>query len=321
MTAAAPARRMTLGSVTNKRPVEPDRVFLYGVEKIGKSTFGACAPSPIFISAERGLAEVDPMPHFFPEATSFQDVLDAIVELETKDHGYRTLVIDSLDWVERLIEVAVCSRTKTKSGATWTMADYVSYGQGQKVAIEDWRKLTQALERLQIAKPVEVILIAHATTKTFDDPVGIPYTRYEPQMSGNIGPKLVKQWAKSILFARHEYTIVEGEGAYDKAKGRSTGRRVMHTQWQAAFDAGSRYDLPAVLDLDYAKYAAAREANRASSPARLLAEAKRLLAEWAPDEETRAKSAAAIDAAAGNVEKLLFMVNRLRTRGVEKEIA
>lgn len=313
-------RRMTLKSISLVAPVEPDRIFIYGVEKVGKSTFGACAPAPVFISAERGLAELDPVPAHFPEAETFQDVLDAIEELTTGQHAYRTAVLDSLDWIEQMIVVAVCARTKTKSGKTWTMDDFAAYGQGQKVAVEDWRKLLFALDRLQQTKGMEVILIAHATTRNFDDPTGIPFTRYEPQMAGNVGPKLVKQWAKSILFARFEYAVKEADG-FGKAKGTATGRRVVYTQWSAAYDAGSRYVLPPVMALDYAEYAAARDAARVDVAGSLEAEARALLAQWAPEDTLLATANDTIKESAGNAVRLSRIVERLKEKVAAKESA
>lgn len=308
---------MTMSSVSLVPPVEPDRVFIYGVEKVGKSTFGACAPAPIFISAERGLAELDPVPAHFPEAETFDDVLDAIDELTTGTHQFQTLVIDSLDWVEQMITIAVCGRTRTKNGKQWTMEDFTAYGAGQKIAVEDWRKMLLALDRLQQTKGMEVILIAHATTKNFDDPTGAAFTRYEPQMSGNVGPKLVKQWAKSILFARFEYTVKETEG-FGKAKGQATGRRVVYTQWSAAFDAGSRYVLPPVMGLDYAEYATARDASRGDTAGALEAEAMKLLVDWAPEAGLQATVTNTIKESSGNAVRLSRIVEKLKAKVAEK---
>ena len=38
---------------------KPPRIMLYGTEGIGKSTFAAQAPSPIFLPTEDGLGEID----------------------------------------------------------------------------------------------------------------------------------------------------------------------------------------------------------------------------------------------------------------------
>jgi hypothetical protein len=54
-----PPPRMSLAAVRRGPIAEPMRVLLYGVEGIGKSTFGAAAPAPIFLGAEDGTAELD----------------------------------------------------------------------------------------------------------------------------------------------------------------------------------------------------------------------------------------------------------------------
>ncbi len=88
-TAATP-RRMTLQNVRKTLERGPDKVFLYGIEGVGKSTFAAAAPAPIFIAAEDGIRNLDPVPESFPTPEKFQDVLDAVAELETGQHGYST---------------------------------------------------------------------------------------------------------------------------------------------------------------------------------------------------------------------------------------
>ena len=51
--------RMTLlKSIVSGRQPLPPRLLLYGTEGIGKSTFGAQAPAPIFIQTEDGLSEI-----------------------------------------------------------------------------------------------------------------------------------------------------------------------------------------------------------------------------------------------------------------------
>ena len=50
---AAPSR-MTLASVARGKIISAPRALCYGPEGIGKSTFGAGAPSPIFLGAEDG---------------------------------------------------------------------------------------------------------------------------------------------------------------------------------------------------------------------------------------------------------------------------
>ena len=68
-----------LESIQRGRQPKPPRVLLYGVEGIGKSTFGSEAPKPIFIQTEDGLDEIDC--DRFPLATKFDDVIAALKTL------------------------------------------------------------------------------------------------------------------------------------------------------------------------------------------------------------------------------------------------
>src|SRR5688572_16219699 len=94
--------------------IKPPRIVLYGVRGIGKTTFGASAPSPIFIRTEDGLAglEVDT----FDLATSYQDVVQQIRHLIDAQHNYKTLVLDSMSVLEQLIWEHVCVKYRDQKG-------------------------------------------------------------------------------------------------------------------------------------------------------------------------------------------------------------
>src|SRR3990172_7443806 len=95
-----------LASIQRGRVAKPPRILLYGVEGIGKSTFGSQAPKPIFIQTEDGLDEI--ACDKFPLATTYDDVVAALGELRHEKHDYETVVIDSLDWLERLVWDKLC---------------------------------------------------------------------------------------------------------------------------------------------------------------------------------------------------------------------
>lgn len=311
--AASRVNRMTLASVTRAPKQEPDRIFLYGMEKLGKTTFAASAPNVVFISSENGLAEIQPAPARFPEVRSFQDVLDAVETLTTQPHEFTTLAIDSMDWVAHLLNEEVRQRNKL------SQKDFDAYGRGYKLAFEDWRKLLLALERMQDAKPIEVILIAHAEAKNVDPPDANPYVRFQPKMGGGgVAASLVKEWCKSILFCRHEYVVKDGEG-FARSKGVATGRRVIHTEWTAAWDAGSRFALPPELPLEYAAYAEARDAGRTAFADRVRAEITEMVERLQPSEEARAAIGARLLAAAGDVGKMQALATRLRAELAKQE--
>ena len=163
--------RMTLAAITRGRIQAPLRVLVYGPEGVGKSTLGADAPSPIFLGAEDGTAHLDVAR--LPQPETWADVLAAVALLAREPHEFKTLVIDSLDWIEPLVHAFVCAEAKVKS-----MED-VSYGKLYIAAVEQWRLLISALDRLRAAKRMHVVMVAHALVKSFKNPEGPDYERYQ----------------------------------------------------------------------------------------------------------------------------------------------
>lgn len=256
-----PAPRMTAESIRKGREPEPDRILLYGVEKIGKSSFGAGAPAPIFIAADKGISHLDVAK--FPEPQTFDEILECVKVLGTSDLPYRTLVIDPIGWVEHLVREEIC---KTHS---WTHAQFMDYGRGFKIAIPYHLKLISFLDRLRAAKRYEIVVTAHADVSEFKNPEGENYMRYRPQMFGDKAVDVWKQWADSILFMNWETVVKKGDDdgkVAGRNKGVATGNRILYARRQAAFDAGNRWGIPDELDLAdgddaYAAYAAARKSG------------------------------------------------------------
>lgn len=304
---AARVSRMTLSAVKPTRQRVPDKIVLMGTPGIGKSTFAADSTAPIFIAAEEGLSHLDVQA--FPEPQSFADVLDAVRTLRADAHDYKTCVLDTVDWIEPLIWSDLCVRNK------WDTIEAPGYGKGYAVALDEWRKLIVELDGLRRDRGMEIILLAHSQIKTFQNPAGSDYSRYEPKLHRGAAA-LLQEWCSVSLFATHE-EFTKKDGA--RVKGISTGRRVMHTQRTAAWDAKSRHNLPEVLPLSYAAYAEARDNDQVAPPDVLYAEAVALLDEWAPPADKRAEVAAFIDTNKANAAELAKAVDTLRSRVAEKE--
>ena len=91
---------INLKSIKKNTELLPPRIMLYGPHGLGKTTFGAGAPNPIFILTEDGLGQIEA--DHFPLATTFSQVQEALASL-TGDHDFQTVVIDSLDWLDNLV--------------------------------------------------------------------------------------------------------------------------------------------------------------------------------------------------------------------------
>lgn len=268
--------KMTLASITRGLVEGPWRILAYGVEGLGKSTLGAGTPRPIFLASEDGTGHLDV--ERFPKPESWRDVLDAVTLLAREKHDYKTLVIDTLDWVEPLCWAHVCARDSKAN-----IEDY-GFGKGYQTALDEWRLLLSKLEALRPAG-VNVMVLAHSTQKTWKNPEGDDFDRFELKVHAKAGG-LFKEWSDAVLFANHE-TFAKKNEQTKRVKGVSTGARLLFTERTAAYDAKNRYGLPPFLALSWPELEAAMKAGRPADPAALIDECKRKAAELGGEDETK----------------------------------
>lgn len=301
--------RMTIGSVLKGRRKAPVRVLVYGTEGIGKSSFGADAPSPIFLGAEDGTAQLDV--ERFPTPESWQDVLDAVRVLETDAHEYRSLIVDTLDWAEPLLWEHICKRDNQAN------IEAYGYGKGYSAALDEWRIFLGALERLRKTKALNIVLIAHSWIRPFKNPEGEDFDRYELKLNAKAGG-LIKEWADAVLFANYE-TLVSKDGKTKRTRGVDTGARLLFTERRAAYDAKNRYGLPPFLPLSWGDFEAAAQKHQTATPEALVKEVQRKA------EELGGEDGKAILAALGRTEgdprKLAYLNNRANAKLAQKEEA
>jgi hypothetical protein len=258
---------MTLASIRKGKQPAPDRIIVYGTEAIGKSTFASEAPAPIFVAAEDGIRKLDVSA--YPEPKTFADVMEAIADLTTSTHSYKTLAIDTIDWVAPLIIDAVRAREK------WSAEDFEKFGRGYRIWMTEWRQLLAALDRLRLEKGMEIILLSHAKVGNFKNPTGDDYMRYMLPIGGEAAPALLMAWADTVLFAAFEEFTV-GDPKAGRVKGVSSGKHLLHTERTAAWDAKNRDGLPPIIPLSYAEFDAARKGGAAPDVNELYSECMRL---------------------------------------------
>lgn len=311
--APKPASRMKLASVVTGKLAKPIRVLVYGIEGVGKSTFGANAPAVIFLGAEDGTSELDVAR--FPEPRTWVDVLDAITELTTGEHAYQTLAIDTLDWLEPLCWAHVCLTMRGKDGKPLESIEDAGYGKGYAAALDHWRVLLSMLERLRAQRGMNIVLLAHSWIKSFKNPEGDDYDRHEMKLHAKAGG-LLREWSDAVLFATHETYTHERNG---RTKGISTGARVLYTQRRASWDAKNRSDLPEVLPLDWQAFADAVAAHRPADPAQLKARIAALLEH--ADETIKTRVTQALERCGDNAAELARIENKLAAMTSIKENA
>lgn len=232
-----------------KEPLPP-RLILYGTEGVGKSTFASEAPKPIFIQTEDGLSEI--ACEKFPLAQTLNDVLSSLTALNAEQHDYQTVVIDSLDWLERLIFDELCRKYDVPS------IEKVDggYSKGYTHALTHWRKVLELLNRLRLERGMVVIGIAHAKVEKFEDPEATAYDRYSPRLHKH-ACGLVCEWADAVMFTTRKIRVQTEDAGFNRkrgvafALGKDGGERVLRTIGGPSCVAKNRYSLPEELPLSW----------------------------------------------------------------------
>lgn len=226
--------------ITTGKNAKPPRILLYAIEGIGKSSFGASALNPIFLPTEDGLDELDVAK--FPKALTFDAVMDNLRMLYTEDHKYKTLVLDTIDWMEPLVWAHTCALHGQAN------IESFGYGKGYKFAMDTWEKLLFALDKLRNDKGMAILLIGHAEIKRFDSPDVEPFDRYQVKLHTQAAAKIT-EWCDVVLFANYQIFTEKTDVGFNKkiVRGKGGQSRLMYTAERPAFKAKSRYDIPPEL--------------------------------------------------------------------------
>ncbi|MCM1167665.1 MAG: ATP-binding protein [Ruminococcus sp.] len=261
-------------NITRGKIQSAKKVVIYGAEGIGKSTFAARFPEPLFIDTEGSTKELDVAR--FDKPTSWAMLLGQI-DYVIANKPCKTLVIDTVDWAEALCLESVCAAHGKKG-----IEDF-GYGNGYMYEKEEFGRFLNKLTDV-INAGVNVVLTAHAIIRKFEQPDEMgSYDRWELKLgkkTTNLISPLVKEWADIVLFANYKTLSVaaDKDGKKHKAQG---GKRVMYTAHHPCWDAKNRYGLPEELPFEYAQISAVIEGN--SAPIRASASVPEELPETLPE--------------------------------------
>lgn len=287
---------------------KPALVLIYGQEGVGKSTFGADAPKPIFVGPEAGTDNLDVAR--MPGVESWTDVRESVRELINCDHDYKTVVLDSLDWMEPKLHAEICKTDKNDPVVIENALG--GYGRGITRATQMWAELIADLRALREKKQMNIVAIAHAQVKAFNDPDSVaPYDRYQLKLNDKAAA-LWKEFVDALLFARFEILAKKEQKTDRKAKAYGDGKRVMYSEHRPAFDAKNRYGLPFELPVNWDAFVDAR-GSKVETVEQVLAEIEQLSLSATLNKATVDRMQDAVKNASGDLSKLMRIRDHART--------
>lgn len=220
-------------AIRRGRIARPQKVVLYGPEGVGKSTLAGQTPEPVFLDTEGGTHHLDVAR--FDAATTWDEINTAVAQLAKADHSFKTLVIDTADWLEKRLAEHLCRKLNKES-----IEDF-GYGKGWVILSEEFARFLTALDALT-DRGMHIVFLAHSTVKKFEAPDQAgSYDRFELKLSKQNAP-LLKEWADVVLFGNFVTKVAEKDNG--KMRGIGGKERVLFANHSAAYDAKNRHGLP-----------------------------------------------------------------------------
>lgn len=220
--------------------VTPPRMTLYGTHGVGKTSFAAGAPEPIFLQFEDGEGLLSAARQ---RIDSYDLLMDVIGSLVGEQHDFQTAVVDTLDWAEPIVWSETCRRNN------WKDIEVPGFGKGYLAADEVWREVLSGFDALR-DRGMQVILLAHSEVKNFADPTVDNYDRHQIKLQKRSWG-LVQEWSDIVGFLNFRVIVEKSASGFNKqvAKGKGFGERILYLEERPAYYAKNRYGLPPEIEM------------------------------------------------------------------------
>lgn len=236
------------------------RMVIAGQEKMGKTTFGACAPKALLVPMEVGYAGVNVAKT--PMLQTYEEVMALLAELvQAAQRGqllYKTIVLDSGTALERHVHdyVLRLDPLYANSKKTVTMESaHGGYGKAYTMANTIFNGILQQLDLLAVYGGVNIVLTCHVFSSKVQDPTVGEYDSWDlllhsPKNQKTYGKReLITQWADVIGFL-YEPVFLMSTDKSNMTRGVSANKgRVLAVSRTPSYTAGNRFGMVGELPI------------------------------------------------------------------------
>jgi len=280
---------------SGEQKVLQPRLVVVGVIGVGKSSFGASLPDPIFIDFDRNGVDyirVDRLdgPKTWPES------LGLVREIASSPGKYKSLVIDTMDPLEEQATEFVL-----KEAGKTSLAQF-DFGAGYNQVAMLWKELLSELDAAR-RNGMLVCLIGHSTVRDVIDPTIGSYQ----QNTSVLGKKpwaLTTRWADFVGFATYDSALVQAKGEENRVF--VSGKRVLYTSRASGVEAKNRFAMEPKIELSWKVVEAAIARHRQSS-----IEVREKIQKLAAGTAYEQKAAGYLAEAGDDLQKLLVIETNL----------
>lgn len=218
-------------------------MLLYGVPKVGKSTFCSRIEDHFFIATEPGISHLETRSQ---RVNTFEDLKRTIELLSQNRDKFKTVVIDTADKMCDMIERAILEKYAVKS------LNDLGYGKGSALFKNTLKEMLDSL----VALDCGIVFVSHCETVDFETPTG-SIKKWSPSL-GKDARRLIIPLVDVIGFAECEYVIENGK---------PKDSRILHFAPSKTWEAGDRTrKLPPVIPLKYSVFKGFFERSDKNTP-------------------------------------------------------
>lgn len=226
-----------LERITSGAKPRPPRILVYGPPGVGKSSWAAQAPNPVFIPVEDGIDHLS-VPRF-DHVTDYAKFVECLKAVRDEQHDFQTLVIDSLTALQNLVTDGVCKA----AGVKFLETAYGGYNRGQSAALTQMRKeVYTLLDEIRAKRNMAIVQIAHDHIENVKRADGTTDRRLAPRLIPGICD-WVSEWNDIVISA--DFRTIEDANGNRMIVGKNGGEREMYAVGSIHRLAKNRYGIPA----------------------------------------------------------------------------